>query len=186
MTGPNPLERRRTCRRALRTMPLLVIARRPPSSGGADRWTGFAGRVLTSDACFAALLGDPEHGRWLLAPSDPAARVYRAALSRRYIDPRDAVRDNRRCRPAHRLHAAAQRALQPRPHRRRETRSRSNAYGIGRPLRLRRHGALGSSPGGRHAAGDRGTRSSRATYAGTHVTGRTSPPSASSSSPRVK
>jgi GH15 family glucan-1,4-alpha-glucosidase len=26
-----------------------------------------------SDACFAALLGDTEHGRWLLAPSDPAA-----------------------------------------------------------------------------------------------------------------
>jgi GH15 family glucan-1,4-alpha-glucosidase len=26
-----------------------------------------------SDACFAALLGDTEHGRWLIAPSDPAA-----------------------------------------------------------------------------------------------------------------
>src|SRR5690242_18241254 len=26
-----------------------------------------------SDACFAGLLGDTEHGRWLLAPSDPAA-----------------------------------------------------------------------------------------------------------------
>jgi GH15 family glucan-1,4-alpha-glucosidase len=35
-----------------------------------------------SDACFAALLGGPEHGRWLLAPSDPAARV----TSRRYRD----------------------------------------------------------------------------------------------------
>ena len=32
-----------------------------------------------SGACFAALLGTPEHGRWLLAPTDPAARV-----SRRY------------------------------------------------------------------------------------------------------
>ncbi len=31
-----------------------------------------------SPACFAALLGGPEHGRWLLAPSDPAARVKRA------------------------------------------------------------------------------------------------------------
>lgn len=33
-----------------------------------------------SDACFAALLGRPEHGRWLLAPSDrarPTARRYR-------------------------------------------------------------------------------------------------------------
>ncbi len=32
-----------------------------------------------SDACFAALLGAPEHGRWLVSPVDTAARV-----SRRY------------------------------------------------------------------------------------------------------
>jgi GH15 family glucan-1,4-alpha-glucosidase len=32
-----------------------------------------------SDACFAALLGTPEHGRWLLAPADAPRRV-----SRRY------------------------------------------------------------------------------------------------------
>ena len=30
-----------------------------------------------SDACFAALLGKPEHGRWLIAPQDGAARVTR-------------------------------------------------------------------------------------------------------------
>jgi GH15 family glucan-1,4-alpha-glucosidase len=30
-----------------------------------------------SDACFAALLGTPEHGRWLIAPRDPAAIVTR-------------------------------------------------------------------------------------------------------------
>ena len=29
------------------------------------------------DACFAALLGESEHGRWRLAPSDPAARATR-------------------------------------------------------------------------------------------------------------
>jgi GH15 family glucan-1,4-alpha-glucosidase len=34
-----------------------------------------------SPACFAALLGEPEHGRWLIAPGDPAARV-----ERRYRD----------------------------------------------------------------------------------------------------
>src|SRR5208337_366366 len=34
-----------------------------------------------SAACFAALLGTPEHGRWLIAPSDPNARV-----TRRYRD----------------------------------------------------------------------------------------------------
>src|SRR4051812_39139433 len=30
-----------------------------------------------SAACFAALLGTPEHGRWLVAPLDPAPRVTR-------------------------------------------------------------------------------------------------------------
>src|SRR5438552_13682654 len=30
-----------------------------------------------SAACFAALLGDPEHGRWMIAPADPDARVER-------------------------------------------------------------------------------------------------------------
>ncbi len=34
-----------------------------------------------SGACFAALLGEPEHGRWLIAPLDPDARV-----ERRYLD----------------------------------------------------------------------------------------------------
>jgi GH15 family glucan-1,4-alpha-glucosidase len=34
-----------------------------------------------SGACFAALLGEAEHGRWLIAPTDKAARV-----SRRYVD----------------------------------------------------------------------------------------------------
>ncbi|MDQ3417488.1 MAG: glycoside hydrolase family 15 protein [Acidobacteriota bacterium] len=31
-----------------------------------------------SPACFAALLGTPEHGRWLIAPADPIRRVTRA------------------------------------------------------------------------------------------------------------
>ena len=34
-----------------------------------------------SDACFAALLGTPENGRWLLRPLDPDART-----TRRYRD----------------------------------------------------------------------------------------------------
>src|SRR6185369_5335786 len=33
-----------------------------------------------SDACFAALLGDPGHGRWRIAPTDPDARVTRRYL----------------------------------------------------------------------------------------------------------
>src|SRR3954465_14017925 len=31
-----------------------------------------------SGACFAALLGTPEHGRWLIAATDPDARIRRA------------------------------------------------------------------------------------------------------------
>jgi len=34
-----------------------------------------------SAACFAALLGEPLHGRWLIGPADPTARV-----ERRYLD----------------------------------------------------------------------------------------------------
>jgi GH15 family glucan-1,4-alpha-glucosidase len=34
-----------------------------------------------SPACFAALLGEPEHGRWLIAPRDPDPKV-----TRRYIE----------------------------------------------------------------------------------------------------
>src|SRR2546423_2725437 len=30
-----------------------------------------------SEACFAALLGSPEHGRWQIAPAGPEARVQR-------------------------------------------------------------------------------------------------------------
>jgi len=35
--------------------------------------------AFDSDACFAALLGAPEHGRWLIAPAQEATRI-----SRRY------------------------------------------------------------------------------------------------------
>ena len=45
-----------------------------------------------SAACFAALLGTPDNGRWLIAP-----RVGRGrrppAVSRRHARPRDGVRD---------------------------------------------------------------------------------------------
>src|ERR1700757_3237798 len=30
-----------------------------------------------SPACFAALLGKPEHGRWLIAPAEPVVRAER-------------------------------------------------------------------------------------------------------------
>ena len=34
-----------------------------------------------SPACFAALLGEPEHGRWLIAPADPSHQVKRRYLN---------------------------------------------------------------------------------------------------------
>ena len=34
-----------------------------------------------SGACFAAILGRPEHGRWLIAPKDPIVRVGRKYLN---------------------------------------------------------------------------------------------------------
>jgi GH15 family glucan-1,4-alpha-glucosidase len=45
------------------------------SRGGSIDWLCWP--RFDSDACFAALLGTPEHGRWLLAPADPTAQVAR-------------------------------------------------------------------------------------------------------------
>ena len=42
------------------------------SRGGSIDWLCFP--RFDSGACFAALLGTEEHGRWLLRPVDPAAR----------------------------------------------------------------------------------------------------------------
>ena len=59
-----------------------------------------------SPACFAALLGDAEHGRWLIAPRRRGPRVA-APLPRRHARARDGVPDRGRRGAGHRLHAAA-------------------------------------------------------------------------------
>src|SRR3954464_7561259 len=46
---------------------------------GSIDWLSFP--RFDSPACFAALLGGPEHGRWLLGPADPSA-----TCSRRYVE----------------------------------------------------------------------------------------------------
>ena len=48
------------------------------SRGGSIDWLCWP--RFDSPACFAALLGGPEHGRWLLAPADPDARSTRRYL----------------------------------------------------------------------------------------------------------
>ena len=45
-----------------------------------------------SDACFAALLGTPEHGRWQIAPRDANAQ-HHAALPAQHADPGNPLRD---------------------------------------------------------------------------------------------
>ena len=44
-----------------------------------------------SEACFAALLGTPEHGRWLVAPRDEA--THHAPLPAGHADSRNPIRD---------------------------------------------------------------------------------------------
>ena len=66
-----------------------------------------------SPACFAALLGTPEHGRWLLTPCGEIRRV-EPPLPRGNARPGDGFRDRRRRRHGHRLHAAADRGTRSR------------------------------------------------------------------------
>src|ERR1041385_6981716 len=46
------------------------------SRAGSIDWLCFP--RFDSESIFAALLGEPKHGRWLLAPQDPEARCSRA------------------------------------------------------------------------------------------------------------
>ena len=119
-----------------------------------------------SGACFAALLGRPEHGRWLVAPAADVVRTTRryrpgtlvletdfetAEGSVTLVDfmPRDATSKSRTNRRG--------------PHR-----PRRDAHGAHRPFRLRLDRSLGD-PKPRdavRAAGDRRPRPSDVTHAG--------------------
>ena len=102
-----------------------------------------------SDACFAALLGTPDNGRWRIAPKAENFRV-----SRRYrtehADPGNTVRDRRGRGDADRLHAAARQHIRHRADRGRRVRPRDDVHGVDRPLRLRLHRAVGHAPARPH------------------------------------
>ena len=83
--------------------------------GGSVDWLCFP--RFDSGACFAALLGEPENGRWLLAPDDGGDDA-RAATSTTRSSSRRPGRRRRRRRARPRLHAAARQGARRRAHRR--------------------------------------------------------------------
>ncbi len=99
-------------------------------------------------ACFAALLGTPEHGRWLLAPAEdgpPAKRSYRGdSLVLDTVFERDggAVQVTDFMVPGRR-HSSLVRLV------RRAARAGADAHGTQDALRLRSERALGAPAGGR-------------------------------------
>ena len=68
------------CRFELRTTPSSETARRWRWSGATARSTGCACPVSTAARVSAALLGGPEHGRWLIAPTQNDVRITRRYL----------------------------------------------------------------------------------------------------------
>jgi len=63
-----------------------------------------------SGACFAALLGSPDNGRWSIA-MHIARSARHAPLSARHAHPGNTVRNRNRHRHADRIHAATRRAF---------------------------------------------------------------------------
>ncbi len=111
-----------------------------------------------SGACFAALLGSAEHGRWLVEAASPQPADH-TPVSRQHADSRDRHRDRRWRGHGHRLHAAAWQPgrrqdrrwqqLGHRPHRARRSRPGEDADGAGAPFRLRPHRPVGDATGRR-------------------------------------
>ena len=98
-----------------------------------------------SDACFAALLGTPDNGRWRIAPTD-GKFPSQPEISTGHADPGDPLRDRRGRRHADRLHAAAQRHFGLDASGGRRIRPRDDVHGAYCPLRLRLHRSVGHAP----------------------------------------
>ena len=109
--------------------------------GGSIDWLCFP--RFDSGACFAALLGEPENGRWLLAPT--AGGTTSRSLSRRDPHPGDDVGERRGRGARVRLHAPAWKGAGRRSHRRGHPRQGRDALRARHPLRLRPHRAVGTA-----------------------------------------
>src|SRR5215510_10892906 len=102
-----------------------------------------------SGACFAALLGEARHGRWIMSPAgqtSPPRRRYRPGT----LILETEFETEGGGGAAHRLHAAARQAARRGPHRGGRARAVTSTHGARHPLRLRLHCALGAQPR-RHA-----------------------------------
>ena len=96
-----------------------------------------------SPACFAALLGDESHGRWLVAPAGGVRRV-RAPLPARHARARDGLPHGRRRPAGRRLDAGARRGAGRGARGALPARARAGAHGARPALRLRARGAVGA------------------------------------------
>ncbi len=96
-----------------------------------------------SPACFAALLGQPEHGRWQIAPVEDDHRG-EAAVSNQYADSGDRVRHGARKRSHHGFHAAVRPSLGRGARGRGAARPGPDAPGAHRAFRLRMCRAVGA------------------------------------------
>ena len=121
---------------------------------------------INSAACFAALLGNRDNGRWLLAP-EGEIRASRRRYRGDTPDPRDRVRDRDRHGRGDRLHADRRRLRRGRsgPPGRGPRRRGGDGDRAGAALRLWHDRALGAE-GERRADRDRRPRCAASAHAG--------------------
>ena len=116
-------------------------------------------------ACFSALLGEPRHGRWLIAPEASDVRI-----SRRYrgdtLILETVFRDRTWSRERHRFHVPAGWRGGPGSHRPRTRGRGRNADGARGALRLRIRRSMGLETGGWADLVHRGSRPAPARYRG--------------------
>jgi GH15 family glucan-1,4-alpha-glucosidase len=93
-----------------------------------------------SEACFAALLGAPENGRWRIAPSDEITYC-----ERRYRGDSLILETRLETKDPDRLHATARRGVRYRPAGSRRARPDQAEDGADHPFRLRHRYSMGQA-----------------------------------------